>query len=280
MADILPSTSDADGPSSDDPRVIGVDSDDADDLLAALSSRTARRLLTELHHEPASPSELADRVDTSLQNAQYHLEKLEAADLIEVGDTVYSEKGREMKVYVPVDRALVVVAGREEDTSGLQATLGRLLGGVGVLGLASLVVDRLAGGPTTRLFTTGGGDGGGAAPTSDGSADGGGSGSAGGAETTASPTTTEVDYSVSVSDNSTGQVTETAQATAEPTATATPMAEPTATATEQAVRMTDSAVGAADPTLLDALTTSPGFLFFLGGLTVLLLGLVALRVGR
>mgnify|MGYP006289590835 FL=1 len=150
MADLLPSTSDASGPSSDDPRVIGLDSDAADDLLSALSSRTARRILAELHEEPASPSALADRIDSSLQNTQYHLEKLEDSGLIEVGDTVYSEKGREMNVYVPADRALVVVAGREEETTGLKATLRRLLGGVGVLGVASLVVDRVLGGPTDR----------------------------------------------------------------------------------------------------------------------------------
>lgn len=294
MADILPSTSDLDGPKSDDPRVIGVDSDDADDLLAALSSRTARRLLTELHDEPGSASELADRVDTSLQNAQYHLEKLESADLIEVGDTVYSEKGREMKVYVPVDRALVVVAGREEDTTGLQTTLGRLLGGVGVLGAASLVVDRLAGGPTSRLFTGGGaagGEGGGGQSTSggSGSADGG-AGGTGGAETTTTDTSvsyeTTSEPSISIAEDTTAAATETPQATAEPTATATaapeatttPTAEATQTVTEGAARLTDSAMS--DPTLVDTLATSPGVLFFLGGLTVLVAGILVLRARR
>jgi len=60
-----------------EPRVIGVDSEDADDVLAALSAGTARKLLAELNETPAPPGELADRVDTSLQNAQYHLQKLE-----------------------------------------------------------------------------------------------------------------------------------------------------------------------------------------------------------
>ncbi len=151
MADLLPSTPDVSGPKSDEARVIGVDSDAADELLSALSSRTARRILTELHDEPAAPAALAERVDTSLQNVQYHLEKLRDADLVEVADTAYSEKGREMKVYAPVDRALVVVAAREEETTGLKATLKRLLGSVGVLAIGSLVVDRLLGGPTSSL---------------------------------------------------------------------------------------------------------------------------------
>jgi DNA-binding transcriptional ArsR family regulator len=305
MADLLPSTSDASGPGSDDPRVIGLDSDAADDLLSALSSRTARRILAELHEEPASPSALADRIDTSLQNTQYHLERLEDAGLIEVGDTVYSEKGREMKVYVPADRALVVVAGREEETTGLKATLRRLLGGVGVLGVASLVVDRVLGGPTSRLFATGGADGG-AAPTS---GDDSGSGSAGGVDTagdgTAAPEATSTPTTDYQRETVTEEAAETtsaagdAGATAEPTAapTSTPVAEstetaasaadgaatstPTAVPDAEATRTAaETAVDAADPTVLDALATSPGLLFFLGGLTVLVLGLVVLSAGK
>jgi DNA-binding transcriptional ArsR family regulator len=108
---LLPSRPDA-SPSDDaGPRVIGVDSEDADDVLSALSSGTARDLLAALHEEPAPPSELADRVDTSLQNAQYHLDKLQRAGAVEVVDTAYSAKGREMDVFAPADQPLVIFAG-------------------------------------------------------------------------------------------------------------------------------------------------------------------------
>ena len=143
MAKLLPSSPDVSAVEETEPRVIGVDSDDADEMLSALSSSTARKLLTELHDEPDSPSSLADRLDTSLQNVQYHLGKLEAASLVEVVDTVYSEKGREMKVYAPSNRPLVVFAGREQDSTGLQAALKRLLGGFGILGFTSLFVQYL-----------------------------------------------------------------------------------------------------------------------------------------
>jgi len=145
MADLLPSTSDATAPQSAEPRVIGVDSDDADDLLGALSSSTARELLAALHEDPATPSALAETVDTSLQNAQYHLGKLEDADVIEVVDTVYSEKGREMSVYAPTDQPLVVFAGNEEKATGLKAALSRLLGAFGALGLLSVAVQTAVG---------------------------------------------------------------------------------------------------------------------------------------
>jgi len=141
MADLLPSRPDAAAAEETDPRVIGLDSEDADDLLSALSSDTAREVLATLHDEPDTPANVADRVDTSLQNAQYHLGNLEDAGLIEVADTVYSEKGREMNRYAPADRPLVVFAGREEESEGLQSALKNLLGAVGLLGVGSLLVQ-------------------------------------------------------------------------------------------------------------------------------------------
>ncbi|WP_137284176.1 ArsR/SmtB family transcription factor [Halorussus salinisoli] len=158
MADLLPSTSDATAPQSAEPRVIGVDSDDADDLLGALSSETARELLAALHEDPATPSSLAETIDTSLQNAQYHLGNLEDADVIQVVDTVYSEKGREMKVYAPADQPLVVFAGNEEKTTGLKAALSRLLGAFGALGLLSLAVQQVFGDGLGALLGASGGD--------------------------------------------------------------------------------------------------------------------------
>ncbi|MBV0925622.1 helix-turn-helix domain-containing protein [Halomicroarcula limicola] len=152
-----------------EPRVIGVDSEDADDVLSALSSETARNLLAALNREPAPPAELADRVDTSLQNAQYHLKKLEKAGAVEVVDTAYSEKGREMDVFAPANQPLVICAGDEKETSGLRAAISNLLGGLAVVGLTALFVQQLFGrglgtffGPTIR---SGSGDTGGVDPS-------------------------------------------------------------------------------------------------------------------
>jgi len=90
MADLLPSIPDTSSVDDGEPRVVGIDSEEADDVLAALSSNTARQLLTALHNDPGTPSNLADRIDTSLQNAQYHLGNLEDANVVRVIDTAYS----------------------------------------------------------------------------------------------------------------------------------------------------------------------------------------------
>jgi DNA-binding transcriptional ArsR family regulator len=127
------------------PRVVDLDSEAADDLMAALSSETARRILATLHEEPVPPGELADRVDTSLQNAQYHREQLEAAGAIEVVGTAYSQKGREMSVYGPADSPLVIAAGEPERISTLRDALSRLFAGFLALAVGGVVVQALFG---------------------------------------------------------------------------------------------------------------------------------------
>lgn len=144
MAKLLPSSSDVPPTSDAGPRVVGLDSEDADAVIGALKSETARKLLSELHEQPDSASALADRVDTSLQNTQYHLTNLKDAELIEVVDTVYSEKGREMDVYAPADEPLVLFGSSEPESDGLRAALTSLLGGIGVLAIGSLAVQWLA----------------------------------------------------------------------------------------------------------------------------------------
>ncbi|GAA0266491.1 hypothetical protein GCM10009000_098530 [Halobacterium noricense] len=154
----------------DGSRVVGIREDAADEVFEALSSSTAREILAALYEEPDTASSVADDVGTSLQNATYHLEKLVAADLVEVADTWYSEQGREMNVYAPASESLVVFATDEASKPSLKERLLRVLGAVGVLGVASLVVQRLFGGQgaPTDYQTTGGDAGDTAAATTDG----------------------------------------------------------------------------------------------------------------
>lgn len=142
MSRLLPSLPDP-TPDDRDPRIVGVDDEEADELLSALGSETARNVLSTLHEEPATTSEIADEIDTSLQNVQYHLGRLSEAELVDVVGTTYSEKGREMNVYAPTDEPLVLFAGPPTESSGLKTALKRLLGGYGILGLAALLVQRL-----------------------------------------------------------------------------------------------------------------------------------------
>ncbi|AFK17993.1 ArsR family transcriptional regulator [Haloferax mediterranei ATCC 33500] len=291
MADLIPSNSGTPGDDDRDdrdPRVVGLDSDEADDLLAAIASATARSVLASLHESPATPSELANDVDTSLQNVQYHLGNLSEAELIEVIDTRYSEKGREMNVYAPADRALVVVAGRDDETKGLKGALSRLIGGIGVLGIGSAVVNRLARSRTIFPFATG--SAGGEAETADSGAAVNDSAStvtdlnatyqtnnttAGGQTTAATSggeqtvTETAAETAWTAPETAAETATQTPTPTLKPTATPTPAADTTTVAqqlTETTTELTTGSSGLGETVA----SLSPGALFFLGGLTVLL----------
>ena len=280
---LLPSEPDTEPPDAG-PRVIGVDSEDAEDVLAALSSGTARELLTVLHDEPAPPSRLADEVDTSLQNAQYHLEKLETAGAVVVVDTAYSEKGREMDVYAPADQPLVIFAGNEGEST-LRSALSRLLGSVGVLAVASLAVQALVGeggllAPPAETGGAGGGDSGaGAAGGGDGSAEALGSADtpAGGAEATPTPEPeTTAEGGIGVQDVGEETATETpVETVADAAATAAGNATETVTRTVNGTAPPDEAVRTATE---GAAGLPPGLLFFAGGLVAVGVVAVALSV--
>jgi DNA-binding transcriptional ArsR family regulator len=128
-----------------DPRLVAFDDAEAEDILSAVSSTTARRILELVYDEPRPASELADELDTSVQNVSYHLERLENAGLLEVAEVWYSEQGREMDVYAPDNSALVLYAGAEEQRTSLSDALHRVLGAVGVVGIASALVHTYAG---------------------------------------------------------------------------------------------------------------------------------------
>ncbi|WP_435195850.1 ArsR/SmtB family transcription factor [Natronomonas sp. EA1] len=142
MSELLPSQSDATPEQNGELRTLWLDSEDAGELLSSLASETARSILTALHEEPATASEVADRVDTSLQNARHHLNNLQESGLVRVADTRYSSKGREMNVYAPGEEPMVVFVGREE-SAGVFDRLKALLPAIGVLAVASLLVQLL-----------------------------------------------------------------------------------------------------------------------------------------
>jgi len=125
-------------------QIVGVDEDVAA-VLDALSSETARNILNAVYEDPGTPSELAGRLDMSIQKVSYHLEKLEAEELIAVAGTQYSEKGQEMTVYEPPDDPLVVFVGTPDRKRTLRSMFERLLPAVGLLTAASVTVQAVFG---------------------------------------------------------------------------------------------------------------------------------------
>lgn len=142
MAKLFPFKPTDNLPGEGPPRLLNIRDDDANEVLGALSSDTAREILSALYDEPTTASELADAVDTSIQNARYHLEKLQEAELIEPVDTWYSSRGTEMTVYAPTNEPLVLAAGPPDRTSALKDAITSVIGAIGILAVVSLVLDR------------------------------------------------------------------------------------------------------------------------------------------
>ncbi|WP_459810726.1 ArsR/SmtB family transcription factor [Halopiger thermotolerans] len=256
------------------PRIVELEGEDADAVFSALSSTTARRIYAQLDEEPGTPSDVADAVDSSIQNVRYHLEKLEDAGLVEVVDTWYSSRGNEMSVYAATDGPLIVTSD-ESTASKLKAALSRLLGGIGALAGGSLLVQY---GLTRRFGAAGdaGGTGGagGASPSeTEQSADGetrdGGNG--------ADESTVDADGSdgadgMSIAEESPDGGSGGAENAAGTSGDSAPDVNETYDAApdggnEALENAADGGAEAADAVLQ---TVPPGLLFFLGGLAVLL----------
>ena len=149
MASIIEQLQERTTTTDEEVRVLELDEEDADEVLDALSSALRRDVFRELFEQPRTMTELAEELDTSVQNVQYHVSALERADLIAPVDTIYSSKGNEVTVYGPASDPIVFV-GDETRTPGVERSMTQLVGGLALLGIASLLFQ--AG--TTALFSS------------------------------------------------------------------------------------------------------------------------------
>lgn len=124
-------------------RVVEMGDDEADDVFDAMASETRRATYEALFDEPATTSELAERLDTSVQNVHHHLSVLQNIDLVEPVDTVYSNQGNEMSVYGPASDPLVFV-GEREQAGRVERSLRNVAVGLSLIGLASVAVQVIA----------------------------------------------------------------------------------------------------------------------------------------
>ena len=122
--------------------VLTIDDERTDEVLSSVSSETARRILTSVHDSPKIPTDLAEELGTTTQNIRYHLDNLEEAGLVEVGDVCYSEKGREMYVYEPSDAPSMLVFGKETDGPRMRKVLTKVSSSVGPAAIVVVVAAK------------------------------------------------------------------------------------------------------------------------------------------
>ena len=91
-----------------------------------ISNDTAREILGALTDEPQSTTDVAEKLGIPLTTAQYNIEKLVDAGLVKVERTKWSEKFREVKIYAPQKKLVVILpekTSREDVVSALRKYL-------------------------------------------------------------------------------------------------------------------------------------------------------------
>ncbi|MDK2990250.1 MAG: hypothetical protein PWR16_1779 [Methanoculleus sp.] len=119
---------------ADDVVVIQPGDERAQKIARAMASQTANAIIQAFGGGPLTSSEVARQMKIPITTASYHIENLLGAGLLEVMETRWSEKGREVKVYGLANQVLIIASPASDLRSVLQkyATL------FGVVVLASL----------------------------------------------------------------------------------------------------------------------------------------------
>ncbi len=109
-------------------------------ITQVISNDTARQIIELLADAPLSASDIADRLHAPLTTITYNLENLESVGLVKVERIRYSEKGREVKIYAPV-RKLIVVVPEKTDRKSVADVLRKYMGVILAAVLASSFIE-------------------------------------------------------------------------------------------------------------------------------------------
>lgn len=133
-------TEDADQKSSDNIVVLPLN-EDSKKITQTLSNEKSLKILDLLSEEPMSATDISKKLGLSITTIKYNIDSLLEADLIKVHRIKWSTKGREVKIYEPVQKLIIVAPGnmnvnRASIISMLQQYIGVI--GAAFLGAAGL----------------------------------------------------------------------------------------------------------------------------------------------
>jgi hypothetical protein len=85
------------------------------------------KVLEILTDKPMSATDVAEKLGMPLTTVKYNIDALVEVDLIKVKQTKWSKKGREIKIYEPVQKFIVVAPGSMKDKSSVLSMLKKYL---------------------------------------------------------------------------------------------------------------------------------------------------------
>jgi len=126
-------------------------------ITQVISNDTARQIIELLADAPLSANDIAQCLHAPLTTITYNLENLESVGLIKIEKIKYSEKGREVKIYAPV-RKLIVLVPEKTDRKSVADILRKYLGIILTALFASSLIEffmRNTGRNMNVMLTTG-----------------------------------------------------------------------------------------------------------------------------
>jgi Predicted transcriptional regulator len=118
----------------DDVVVIQPGDERAQKIARAMASQTANAVIQAFGSGPLTSSQVARQMKIPITTASYHIENLLDVGLLEVMETRWSEKGREVKVYGLTNQVLIIAS----PVSDLRSVLQKYATLFGIVVLASL----------------------------------------------------------------------------------------------------------------------------------------------
>jgi len=118
----------------DDVVVIQPGDERAQKIARAMASQTANAVIQAFGGGPLTSSQVARQMKIPITTASYHIENLLDVGLLEVMETRWSEKGREVKVYGLTNQVLIIAS----PVSDLRSVLQKYATLFGIVVLASL----------------------------------------------------------------------------------------------------------------------------------------------
>jgi DNA-binding MarR family transcriptional regulator len=118
--------------------------DESKKITQVITNDTARHIMELLAEHSMSASDIAKHLDIPLTTIKYNLENLVDVGLAKIERIKYSEKGRQVKVYAPVRKLIVVVPeklGSASITEILKKYLGVILTAVFASGFIELLTS-------------------------------------------------------------------------------------------------------------------------------------------
>jgi predicted transcriptional regulator len=88
-------------------------------LTQVISNETAMKILELLAESPLSTSQISELLNLPITTVQYNIDNLMSIGLIKIDRVKYSEKGREVKIYAPRQKLIVLVPEKTDSSNVL-----------------------------------------------------------------------------------------------------------------------------------------------------------------